>query len=57
MRKAVEWNFEGKMLRAVPPGGTVKSKIARWIDIYEGDDLDGLEAWVKQAAKIPGWII
>jgi hypothetical protein len=50
--------FAGTSLRPVPPGGTPKSKDARWIDIYEDDELDEAEmtAWVKQAAAIPGWI-
>jgi len=47
--------FSGMSLRPVPPGGTPKSKEARWIDIYEGDALDELPmtAWVKQAAALP----
>ena len=32
--------FCGTSLRPVPPGGTPKSKDARWIDIHEGDELD-----------------
>ena len=50
--------FAGTSLRPVPPGGTEKSKDARWIDIYEADTLDEtqLEAWVKQAAELPGWV-
>jgi len=45
-------------LRPVPPGGTEKSKEARWLDIYEDDDFDEAQmaAWVKQAAGLPGWI-
>ena len=33
------------------------SKEARWIDVHE-DDLDEkkLARWIKQAAKIPGWM-
>jgi hypothetical protein len=47
--------FRGTSLRPVPPGGT--SKDARWIDIHE-DDLDEAQMakWVKQAAKLPGWV-
>ena len=47
--------FRGTSLNPVPPGG--KSKEARWIDVHE-DDLDEkqLVAWIKQAAKLPGWI-
>ena len=50
--------FQGTSLRPVPPGGTPKSKDARWIDIREGDPLDEkqLSAWVKQAAALPGWL-
>ncbi len=50
--------FDGLSLDPVPPGGTAKSKEARWIDIHEVDDLDEalLTAWIKQAAALPGWI-
>jgi hypothetical protein len=50
--------FNGTSLRPVPPGGTPKSKDARWIDIREGDPLDEAQmaAWVKRAAALPGWI-
>jgi hypothetical protein len=49
--------FSGTSLRPVPPGGTVRSKNARWIDIHEGDELDEAQMviWVKQAAALPGW--
>lgn len=49
--------FDGGSLRPVPPGGTEKSRNARWIDIYEGDTLDEakMTKWVKQAAALPGW--
>ena len=49
--------FQGKSLRPVPPGSTPRSKEARWIDFYEGDELDvaQLKIWVKQAAALPGW--
>jgi hypothetical protein len=42
----------------LPPGGTERSKDARWIDLYESDELDEAQmaAWVKQAAALPGWI-
>jgi hypothetical protein len=48
--------FRGTSLRPVPPGGTPKSKGSRWIDIYEGDEIDEarMTAWVKQAAALPG---
>ena len=50
--------FRGTSLRPVPPGGTVRSKDARWIDIHEGDELDEAQmaTWVKQAAALPGWV-
>jgi hypothetical protein len=50
--------FTGKKLRPIPPGGTEKSRDARWIDIRETDDLDEAQmaTWVKQAAALPGWI-
>ncbi|RZT95096.1 DUF1801 domain-containing protein [Rivibacter subsaxonicus] len=50
--------FRGASLRPLPPGGTERSKDARWIDIREGDPLDEAQitAWVKQAAAAPGWI-
>ncbi|MDZ4821101.1 MAG: DUF1801 domain-containing protein [Planctomycetota bacterium] len=49
--------FAGMSLSPVPPGGTEKSKEARWIDIYE-DQFDEAQftKWVKQAAKLPGWM-
>src|SRR6185436_16382063 len=50
--------FSGKSPRPVPPGGTPKSKDARWIDIREGDEFDEAQmaVWVKQAAAVPGWL-
>jgi hypothetical protein len=50
--------FRGTSLRPIPPGGTERSKDARWIDIHEGDELDEAQmaTWVKQAAALPGWI-
>ena len=50
--------FSGTSLRPIPPGGTVKSKDARWIDIREEDQLDATQmaTWVKQAAALPGWV-
>jgi hypothetical protein len=50
--------FAGLSLDPVPPGGTEKSKEARWIDIHEQPGLNEAEmtAWVKQAAALPGWI-
>ena len=49
--------FAGTSLRPVPPGGTPKSKDARWIDIHEGElDEAQMAEWLKQAAAVPGWI-
>ena len=50
--------FNGASLEPVPPGGTERSKEARWIDIHENDDFDEsrMVAWVMQAAALPGWI-
>jgi hypothetical protein len=50
--------FRGTSLRPLPPGGTERSKDARWIDIREDDQLDEaqLATWIKQAAALPGWI-
>lgn len=47
--------FSGTSLRPSPPGGTAKE--ARWIDVHE-DDLDEaqLTRWLKQAARLPGWM-
>ena len=49
--------FNGRELEPVPPGGTEKSKEARWIDIHEDDAFDETRfaSWVKQAAALPGW--
>ena len=50
--------FSGMSLRPIPPGGTAKSRDARWIDIREGGEFDEgqMAVWVKQAAALPGWI-
>jgi hypothetical protein len=50
--------FKGTSLRPLPPGATERSGDSRWIDIYEDDELDEaqLEKWMRQAAKLPGWI-
>ncbi|CAN7286142.1 DUF1801 domain-containing protein [Phenylobacterium sp. LjRoot164] len=49
--------FEGLSLTPIPPGGTPKSGQSRWIDIYEGDELDEarMSDWLRQAAALPGW--
>lgn len=49
--------FRGLSLDPIPPGGTEKSGDARWIDIHEGEfDEKQMQAWIKQAARLPGWI-
>ena len=49
--------LSGALLRPVPPGGTAKSQQARWIDLHEGEfDEAQINAWIKQAADLPGWI-
>jgi hypothetical protein len=47
--------FRGASLRPVPHGAS-KQKDVRYLDIYEGDQLDEaqLAAWVKQASRLPG---
>ena len=49
--------FDGLSLVPIPPGGTPKSGQSRWIDIYEGDELDEAQmaGWIRQAAALPGW--
>lgn len=49
--------FKGAALTPLPPG-TSKQKDVRYLDIYEDDALDEKQftAWVKQAAKLPGWL-
>lgn len=49
--------FRGIDLKPLPPGGTERSKEARWIDIHEADTFDEaqLADWITQAAAIPGW--
>jgi hypothetical protein len=50
--------FCGTSLRPLPPGGTPRSKDARWIDIRKSDALDETQMakWVKQAAALPGFL-
>ena len=48
--------FRGLSLKPIPPGGTEKSREARWIDIYQGQfDEKQLVVWIKQAAALLGW--
>jgi hypothetical protein len=49
--------FRGASLKPVPPGASKDANV-RYLDIHEGDGIDEaqLTKWVKQAAKIPGWM-
>jgi hypothetical protein len=49
--------FQGASLKPMPPG-TSKDKNTRTLDIHEGDEIDEaqLARWVKQAAKLPGFL-
>lgn len=47
--------FKGTSLNPPPTGGSAQE--ARWINIGpEGFDEKQLTRWIKQAAKIPGWM-
>ena len=49
--------FNGTSLDPLPPGGTVRGKESRWIDIHEDDFNEArMAAWVRQAAAKPGWV-
>jgi hypothetical protein len=49
--------FRGRSLRPLPPGPS-KDKDTRYLDIHQGDELDEAQIakWVKQAAKLPGFL-
>ena len=49
--------FRGASLSPLPPGES-KSKDARYLDVYENDQLDQqlLASWIRQAAELPGWM-
>ena len=49
--------FRGTSLRPRPPGES-KNKDARYLDIYESDQLDNeiLASWIRQASGLPGWL-
>lgn len=49
--------FKGASLKPLPPGIS-KQKDVRYLDIREGDPLEEAQfvKWVKQAAKLPGWM-
>lgn len=49
--------FRGVSLKPLPPGPS-KDKNTRYLDLHEGDELDEaqLASWIKQAAKLPGFL-
>jgi hypothetical protein len=49
--------FRGASLKPPPPGAS-KDPNVRYLDIHEDKPLDEaqLEAWIKQASKLPGWM-
>jgi hypothetical protein len=49
--------FRGADLKPVPPGVS-KDKNMRYLDIHEDDEFNEAQfgKWVKQAAKLPGWM-
>jgi hypothetical protein len=49
--------FNGAALKPMPPGDS-KTKNTRYLDIRESDTIDEaqLAKWVKQAAKLPGFL-
>jgi hypothetical protein len=49
--------FRGTSLTPLPPGSS-KSPDVRYLDIYEGNELDEatLTSWIRQASELPGWV-
>jgi hypothetical protein len=48
--------FKGTSLKPMPPGESKHAEV-RYLDIPEaGFDEKQLTAWIKQAAKLPGWM-
>jgi hypothetical protein len=49
--------FRGASLRPVPPGAS-KHEDVRYLDIREDDQLDEelVASWIRQGAKLPGWV-
>ena len=49
--------FRGTSLRPVPPGESKHPEV-RYLDIHDGEPLDEqrLKRWIRQAAKLPGWL-
>jgi len=57
MTKYVKVAFlRGASLRPPPPVA-FKQKNARYLDIYENDQIDEklMASWIKQASELPGW--
>lgn len=50
--------FKGAALKPPPPGATERSGEGRWVDIHEGEPIDEtlMTKWLKQAAKLPGYL-
>lgn len=50
--------FRGASLSPMPPVAS-KDKNTRYVHVLEDDgfDEDQLASWVRQAAKLPGWIV
>jgi hypothetical protein len=50
--------FRGAELRPKPPGES-KQKLVRYLDVREDDRIDArlFTSWVRQASKLPGWVI
>ena len=47
--------LNGASLNPAPPGSG-KDPDARWVNVYEGElNEEQMEAWVRQAAALPGW--
>lgn len=49
--------FNGAALEPLPPVAS-KQEDVRYFHIYQGDQIDEelVASWIKQAAKLPGWI-
>ena len=49
--------FRGASLKPPPPGAS-KDRHMRYLDIHESDMIDEAQVakWLKQAAKLPGWL-
>jgi len=49
--------FRGASLKPRPPGAS-KPKDVRYVDIHEDTTFDEelMAAWIRQAAKLPGWV-